>query len=174
MAPTKTVQNIIKASRMLEASGNDILARDAFRMVREVRAEIDMDAELESWDKFSDWWKKNGSKTVLFSLSDKLGDDHPAVSKLKEILSAQDKLEDELHEVYVTLKNKGSNPGVPFEDSTPPKEESTEMSMETSSTTPEASEKETSTPAPESSDLDDLEQSKLSSLSRSFNVLRRL
>lgn len=97
------------ASRRLEAT-NPKLSLKLAQLAREVRGAKASEISLDSWDDFASWWNTNRSQGLLFTITDSLGQDNPVIEQMKQVMSSQDELERQLHDIYLSLRNGGQAP----------------------------------------------------------------
>lgn len=103
------------AARRLEAT-NPKLSLKLSQLAREVRGAKTTDIKIDSWDDFAAWWNTNRSQGLLFTLVDSLGEGNPIIKQMQDVMTQQDGLERQLHEVYLALKSgKAPAPSAPTE-----------------------------------------------------------
>lgn len=107
--------HILLTAAMLEAEkgGSDQVLALA-RVRRGISAAAATDIKLENWDDFLSWWRGNQSPQLVFTLIDALGENNPAVQKTKDLLELQEKLDVQLHDLYMDLRSQAG--GGPSED----------------------------------------------------------
>jgi len=90
-----------------ESKNDHKLAYRLMQVGRQISAAKTDEIDLESWDSFYAWWNENRSEQLLYSISDALGEQNPAVAHLAEILEKQEEIDAQLHAVYMGLKGAG-------------------------------------------------------------------
>jgi len=104
-----TIAKLKRVAQRLEKT-NPQLSLRVSQLTREVRGAKATDVKLESWDDFAAWWNQNRSQGLLFTLVDSLGQDNPVIEQMKQVMSSQDELERQLHDIYLSLRNGGQAP----------------------------------------------------------------
>jgi len=106
-----TKDRLNEAIRIAEGAGDAKLAFRLQQAGRSISAAQQTEIDLESWDSFYTWWNNNRSEQLLFSITDTLGEQNPAVAHLKEVLQKQNELDKQLHNIYLGLKGEGEGQG---------------------------------------------------------------